>query len=95
MLEENHDNIRHKNKLFLFVTYISTYKINPLNAVFNPIRHLLTLVGARHIVYVSGIRDKKHRVRYNMKCVTAKCTHSSCADTFLDNEDNSEDSAVL
>ena len=30
--------------------------INPLNAELNPIRHLLALVGARHIVHVSRIR---------------------------------------
>ena len=29
--------------------------INPLNAELNPIRHLLALVGARHIVHVSRI----------------------------------------
>ena len=29
---------------------------NPLNAELNPIRHLLALVGARHIVHVSRIR---------------------------------------
>ena len=29
--------------------------VNPLNAELNPIRHLLALVGARHIVHVSGI----------------------------------------
>jgi hypothetical protein len=33
-------------------------KINPLNAELNPIRHLLALVGARHIVHVSRIRVK-------------------------------------
>ena len=33
--------------------------INPLNAELNPIRHLLALVGAHHIVHVSGIRVKK------------------------------------
>ena len=32
--------------------------INPLNAELNPIRHLLALVGARHIVHVSRIRLK-------------------------------------
>jgi hypothetical protein len=32
--------------------------INPLNAELNPIRHLLALVGARHIVQVSRIRVK-------------------------------------
>ena len=29
---------------------------NPLNAELNPIRHLLALVGVRHIVHVSRIR---------------------------------------
>ena len=33
---------------------------NPLNAELNPIRHLLALVGARHIVHVSGVRVKSH-----------------------------------
>ena len=32
---------------------------NPLNAELNPIRHLLALVGARHIVHVSRIRVKQ------------------------------------
>ena len=30
--------------------------INPLNAELNPVRHLLALEGARHIVHVSRIR---------------------------------------
>ena len=33
-------------------------QLNPLNAELNPIRHLLALVGARHIVHVSWIRVK-------------------------------------
>ena len=28
----------------------------PLNAKLNPIRHLLALVGAHHILHVSGVR---------------------------------------
>jgi hypothetical protein len=32
--------------------------INTLNAELNPIRHLLALVGARHIVHVSRVRVK-------------------------------------
>ena len=32
--------------------------INPLNAELNPIRHLLALVGARHVVHVSRVRVK-------------------------------------
>ena len=35
-----------------------TCNINLLNAELNPIRHLLALVGARHIVHVSRIRVK-------------------------------------
>ena len=30
--------------------------VNPLNAELNPIRHLLALVGDRHIVHVSRVR---------------------------------------
>ena len=32
--------------------------ISPLNAELNPIRHLLALVGAHHIVHVSWVRVK-------------------------------------
>jgi hypothetical protein len=34
--------------------------INPLNAKLNPICHLLALLGARHILHVSGLRVKRH-----------------------------------
>ena len=45
----------------LLIKYLQTLtsaknNINPLNAELNPIRHLLALVGARHIVHVSRIR---------------------------------------
>ena len=33
--------------------------VNPLNAELNPIRHLLALVGAHHIVRVSRIGVKR------------------------------------
>ena len=36
--------------------------INPLNAELNPIRHLLALVGARHIVHLSRVRVKQQVV---------------------------------
>ena len=29
--------------------------VNPLNAELNPVRHLLALVGAHHIVHVSRV----------------------------------------
>ena len=32
--------------------------INPINAELNPIRHLLALVGAHHILHVSRVRVK-------------------------------------
>ena len=35
---------------------VDWYIVNPLNAELNPIRHLLALVGARHIVHVSRMK---------------------------------------
>ena len=35
-------------------------RLNPSNAELNPIRHLLALVGARHIVHVSRMRVKSN-----------------------------------
>ena len=34
-------------------------RINPLNTEINPICHLLALLGARHILHVSGVRVKE------------------------------------
>ena len=36
--------------------HVEFLNVNPLNAELNPIRHLLALVAARHIVHVSRIR---------------------------------------
>ena len=41
----------HLHKLFI--------DFNPLNAELNPICHLLALLGARHILHISGVRVKK------------------------------------
>jgi len=38
--------------------YIRHTVLNPLNAELNPISHLLALLGAHHIFYVSRIRVK-------------------------------------
>ena len=48
----------HHIRLYSFViTYLLiTTTINPLNAKFNPICHLLALLGAHHILHVSRIR---------------------------------------
>ena len=37
-------------------TIFSQMQLSPLNTEINPIRHLLALVGARHIVHVSRVR---------------------------------------
>ena len=46
------------NNYILHLPWICRSKccLNPSNAELNPIRHLLALVGARHIVHVSGTR---------------------------------------
>jgi len=38
------------------VLYLGRTVLNPLNADINPIRHLLALLGAHHILHVSKIR---------------------------------------
>ena len=43
--------LHRKNRMFLY-----SWSSLTLNAELNPIRHLLALVGARHIVHVSRIR---------------------------------------
>jgi len=40
------------------VAQLLTTRLNPLNAELNPICHLLALLGAHHILHVSGIRVK-------------------------------------
>jgi hypothetical protein len=42
-----------KSKIWCIKSYI-----NPLNAELNPICHLLTLLGAHHILHVSRVRVK-------------------------------------
>ena len=46
---------------FTFRIFLAPYfriAVNPLSAELNPIRHLLALVGDRHIVHVSRVRVK-------------------------------------
>ena len=40
--------------------YITITRINPLNTELNPICHLLSLLGAHHILHISRIRFKSH-----------------------------------
>jgi hypothetical protein len=37
------------------------YLFNPLKAQLNPICHLLALLGAHHILHISGIRVNIHQ----------------------------------
>ena len=54
---------QHSNFFWIFVScYGKVLPFNPLNAELNPIRHLLALIGARHIVHVSRGRVKIHRI---------------------------------
>jgi len=42
----------------IFMLFFYFYLFNPLNAMLNPICHLLALLGAHHILHVSRIRVK-------------------------------------
>jgi len=45
------------------ITFMMYYfRVNPLNAKVNPIRHLLALLGAHHILHVSRIKVKVRTV---------------------------------
>ena len=44
--------------------FYNEYCINTLNAELNPIRHLIALVGARHILHVSKVRVKSRITKY-------------------------------
>jgi hypothetical protein len=44
-----------RNKWETKENYMKSY-INPLNAKSNPICHLLALLGAHHILHISGVR---------------------------------------
>ena len=46
--------------------------VNPLNTELNPIRHLLALVGARHIFHVSRIRFNNGAVEKEVQNKTLK-----------------------
>ena len=48
---------RESPKIFHYIdTYILPTILNPLNAELNPTCHLLALLGAHHILYVSTVR---------------------------------------
>ena len=61
---------------------LSRYTINPLNAELNPIRHLLALVGARHIVHVSRIRAncEAQSVQHQLQIKTQTYRNVLCMD---------------
>ena len=57
--------------------------LNALNAELNPIRHLLALVGARHIVHVSSIRVNVGNPR---KIVTVLLCYNSFIFNKIENQ---------
>ena len=73
---------RSENSKFLWLFHNCAPKdnfklLNPLNAELNPIRHLLALVGDRHIVHVSRIRvnplnDELTSIRHLLALVGAR-----------------------
>ena len=46
---------------------VLTVNINPLNAELNPICHLLALLGAHHILHVSGLRVNEYCTYLNTR----------------------------
>ena len=42
--------------VYVFFCEVISFYFNPLKSELNPTRHLLALVGARHIVHVSRLR---------------------------------------
>ena len=53
----------------MMATSKHTFFFNPLNAVLNPICHLLALLGAHHILHVSRIRVK---ITHRFVCCSIK-----------------------
>ena len=51
----------------------SRTEVNPLNAELNPICHLLVLVGAHHILHVSGVRVKN---TWSLTSTPLTCFHT-------------------
>ena len=50
---------------------------NPLNAELNPICHLLALLGAHHILHVSGVRVNIHGTRLCLIALIRTCVHET------------------
>ena len=66
------------------VDKLAVGQVNPLNAELNPIRQLLALVGARHVVHASGIGVNLRLLRFSPFSITptALHTHLHLHDTF-------------
>ena len=66
-----------QNFYVLLTVHLSIFisVINPLNAELNPMCHLLALLGAHHILHVSGIRvNELHAQNF---CFTISLFHAS------------------
>jgi hypothetical protein len=68
-----------------YAAVLYTSVLNPLNAELNPICHLLALLGAHHIFYISGLRVKcqilmiSHRTLINKGTLHASVHISHCS----------------
>jgi len=61
------------------IEIISTLKlINPLNAELNSIYHLLTLLGAHHILHISRIGFRTHSCRLDLLNLKVRCRRTVC-----------------
>jgi hypothetical protein len=60
IISSNSNTLRETKPLFVL--------INPLNAELNPIRHLLALVGAHHILHFSGVRVNVINIFFRFWC---------------------------
>ena len=73
-----------------FLLYGSeTWSINPLNAELNPICHLLSLLGAHHILHVSRIRVKARDAR-RITAAEMKYTRRSAGYMWTDYKTNEQ-----
>ena len=64
--------LRHlQGELYSTLKTIFMLLINPLNAELNSIYHMLTLLGAHHILHVSGVRVNsfEHMIKVSLKTV--------------------------
>ena len=66
-------------------TSVFIHLVNPLNAELNPIYHLLALLGAHHILHVSGVRVKIVQVVETFKSSNTNMAHRDLISLLFQN----------